>query len=109
MARPIIKLTKPTTKRKRGQPAKSASKQVRNWVFRCLWHLNNSLAILTNNNSKLNKVGLSKILNLEFSFLSTAPENKQKKIHYSPSQIDSGPFFVKSLFIALIFFFKIFY
>ena len=36
MARPTIKPTRPTTKQKQGELAKSANKQAKNWVFRCL-------------------------------------------------------------------------
>ena len=39
MANPTIKLTRPNTKQKRGQPAHNASKQARNWVLdaRDIW------------------------------------------------------------------------
>ena len=33
MARPTVKPTRPSTKRKRSRPANSANKQVRNWVL----------------------------------------------------------------------------
>ena len=33
MARPTVKPTRPTTKRKQGRPANNANKQARNWVL----------------------------------------------------------------------------
>ena len=55
MARPIVRPNF-TLKRKQGWPANGANKQARNWVFRCLWHLNNFLvkiSVLANKQMKL--------------------------------------------------------
>ena len=93
IAGPTVKLNK-TTKCKRGLLAKSASKQVINLILRYLWYLSNLFVNLANNNSKLNKIGLSKILNLEFFFIYNAG-NQAKKIDYSLFQINSRAFFVK--------------
>ena len=47
MARPTVRPT--SLKRKQSWPAGGASKQAKNWVFRCWWHLMNSLDILAHN------------------------------------------------------------
>ena len=93
MAKPTIKPTKPTTKRKQSKPTKSVNKQAKNWVCRYLW-----IVILAGNNSKLNEIGLSEILNLKFSIPSIALANKQRKIDCSLFQIDSGDFFCQILY-----------
>ena len=50
IVRPTIKLTRLIIKQKQDRPANSASKQAKNWIFRCLWYLNNSFVILASNN-----------------------------------------------------------
>ena len=87
MARPTIRPNL-TFKRKRGQLAGSANKRAKNWVFRCLWHLNNFLiktSVLANNKMELAWV------KLPFNFL--------------PSQIDGGALLlllIVSIFLLIL-------
>ena len=97
MAKYIVKPTKHTNKRKQVWPAKSASKQARNWDFWYLWYLSNLFVILASNNNKLNRISLSEILKsqvLFFLYLSAMTANEQSKIDWSPSQINGKAFFV---------------
>ena len=87
MAKPTVMLT--SLKRKQGQPAGDASKRVRNWVFRCSWHLNNSLVILANN---------------KWSWLE---KNHLSISHHFESTME--PFFVKLWSIASVFLLNSFY
>ena len=95
MARQTVKpIRLITTKRKQGWPANSASKQARNWVFRCLWYLNNLLVILAS----------SKI---ELAWMKSSFACIKLISHHFKSKIE--PFLSKSLFIALVFLLKTFY
>ena len=72
----------------------------------------NSFIFLASNNSKLNRIGLIKILKL-FKITSciykTTLANERKKIDLSSSWINGRVFFIKLLFILLVFLFKTFY
>ena len=54
------------------------------------------LVILAANNNKLNKIGLSEILNIEFFILSIAPVTEQRKIDRLLSQINGRAYFIKT-------------